>query len=320
MTQERIFMPDPLPVRRLLEFDDLSVRAFGSPEGLNRNILRPELNRPALELTGFFDKYQPDRVQIFGSGEMAYLESHLRDEAVLKNLERIFSLRPPCVVVTNDLELFPEIVHFAEQFKIAILRSTHNTTIFTKRLWDALELELSPYVVRRGVLMDVFNVGVLITGPSSIGKSECALELLSKGHAFVADDLIYIRGTQFSKLIGTGRSPVPYHMEVRGIGIIDVSRMYGPKSVRMTKQVDLVIQLEEWDSAKEYERLGIEDKITTILGIEKTCYTIPIKPGRNIATIIEVAVLDYKLKTAGVHMAKEFDEKLIRSMKKHKGL
>lgn len=317
MTDERILFPNPLPVKRLLEFHDLDLTVIGSEEGLKRGIVRPEVNRPALELTGFFEKYQPDRVQIFGSGEMSYLQSHLDNQTVLQNLDRLFATPPPCVVITNDYDVFPEIIKAANQNNVSVLKTTFNTTIFTKRLWDHLEIDLSPYVVRRGVLMDVFNIGTLITGPSSIGKSECALELLSKDHAFVADDLILIRGTQLSRLVGMGRSPVPYHMEIRGIGIIDISRMYGPKSVRMSKQVDLIVKLEDWDPSKEYERLGIEDKTTSILGIEKPCYTIPVKPGRNIATIVEVAVLDYKLKESGVHMAKEFDEKLIGSMKKH---
>ncbi len=316
MTQERVLMPDPLPVKKLVEFSDLHLEVLGGEEGITRSIFRAELNRPALELTGFFDKYQPDRVQIFGTGEMAYIENHLNHQEMLTNLERIFSSRTPCVVVTNNNWVFPEVIELANRYKLPVLRSKHNSTIFTKRLWDHLEIELSPYVVRRGVLMDIFNIGTLITGPGSIGKSECALELLAKGHAFVADDLILIRGTQLSKLMGTGRSPVPYHMEIRGIGIIDISRMYGPRVVRVSKQVDLVIRLEEWDSSKEYERLGIENKTTTILGIEMPCYTIPVKPGRNISNIVEVAVLDYKLKSTGVQMAKEFDEKLIDAMKK----
>lgn len=319
MTEERVFMPEPLPVRRLIDWDDLALTAVAGREGLSRNIERPELNRPALEMAGFFDKWQRDRVQVLGTGEMAYLDAHRQDERVLQNVERIFSSPPPCVVVTNDLPVFEELTKLADRYSVTIFRSTHHTTVFTKRLWDHLEIELSPYVVKRGVLMDVFNQGVLVTGPSSIGKSECALELLNKGHTFVADDLILIRGGQLSRLIGTGRSPVPYHMEIRGIGIIDVSRMYGPRVVRMSKQIDVVIELEDWDNYKEYERLGIEGKTICILGIEVPYYTIPVKPGRNVSSIVEVAVLDRKLKESGVRMAKEFDDKLIQAMRKHEG-
>jgi len=316
MTDERILNSDPLPVRRLLEFRDLDLEVVAGKTGLDRSINRAELNRPALELAGFFDKWQPERVQILGTGEMAYLESRLRDESVKSNLERILAYRPPCVVVTNHRQVFAEMMRMADKHQVALLQTRHNTTHFTKRLWDHLEMELSPYVVRRGVLMDVFNMGVLITGTSSIGKSECSLELVAKGHTFVADDLILIRGSQFSKLVGMGRSPVPHHMEIRGIGIIDISRMYGPRSVRISKQVDMVIELEEWDPYKEYERLGIEGKTTRILGIELPCYNIPVKPGRNIGTIVEVAVLNQKLKEAGIHMAKEFDVNLIKAMRK----
>ncbi|MGC9329911.1 MAG: HPr(Ser) kinase/phosphatase, partial [Candidatus Hinthialibacter sp.] len=303
----------------LLDWDDLDLKTVAGEAGLSRSIERPELNRPAFEIVGFFDKWQRDRIQVLGTGEIAYLESHRSDHKVRENLEHIFSSPPPCVVVTSGLPVFDEITALAEKHGVSVLSSIHHTTIFTKRLWDHLERELSPYVVKRGVLMDVFNVGVLITGPSSIGKSECALELLVKGHTFVADDLILIRGGQLSMLTGTGRSPVPYHMEIRGIGIIDVSRMYGPRVVRMSKQIDIVVELEDWDTGKEYERLGIEGKTTRILGIDLPCYTIPVKPGRNISTIVEVAVLDQKLKDSGVRMAKEFDDRLIKAMRKHEG-
>ncbi|RJP34159.1 MAG: HPr(Ser) kinase/phosphatase [Candidatus Omnitrophota bacterium] len=319
MTDERILKPDPLPVERLLDFPDLDLEVIAGKMGLERTINLSELNRPALELAGFFDKWKPERVQIIGTGEIAYLESRITVDSVRGNLDRIFSHHPPCVVVTNKLPVFDEIIQLADRYEVALLRSLHHSTRFIKRLWDHLELELSPYVVRRGVLMDIFNMGVLITGPSSIGKSECALDLLAKGHTFVADDLILIRGSQLSRLIGTGHSPIPHHMEIRGIGIIDVYRMYGPRCSRLFKQVDMVIQLEDWDNSKEYERLGMEGKTTKILGIDVPLYTIPIKPGRNIGTIVEVAVLDCKMKESGIHMAREFDEKLIQAMRKREG-
>lgn len=319
MSDERVFMPEPLSVRKLLEWADLGLSVISGREGLARSIERPELNRPALEMAGFFDKWQRDRIQVFGTGEIAYLEAHHTDESVRQNLERIFSSPPPCVVVTSGLSVFETISALAERYNVTVFQTMHHTTVFTKRLWDHLEMELSPYVVKRGVLMDVFNMGVLITGPSSVGKSECALELITRGHTFVADDLILIRGGQLSKLTGTGRSPVPYHMEIRGIGIIDVSRMYGPRVVRLSKQIDIVVELEDWDMHKEYERLGIEGKTTRILGIDVPHYTLPVKPGRNLSTIVEVAVLDRKLKESGVQMAAEFDDRLIKAMRKHEG-
>lgn len=319
MNEERVFMPNPLPVSKLLEWNDLDLRVASGEDGLSRNIERPELNRPALEMAGFFDQWQRDRIQILGTGEIAYLEAHRGDKTVMQNIEHIFSSPPPCVIVTGNLPIFDEIISLANQYRVSIFVSSHHTTIFTKRLWDHLETELSPYVVKRGVLMDVFNLGVIITGPSSIGKSESALELMNKGHTFVADDLILIKGGGLSKLTGTGRSPVPYHMEIRGIGIIDVNRMYGPRVVRVEKQLDLVVELEDWDMLKEYERLGIESKTTKILGIDLPYYKIPVKPGRNVSTIVEVAVLDHKLKESGVRMAKEFDENLIKAMQKHEG-
>ncbi|MBI1388453.1 MAG: HPr(Ser) kinase/phosphatase [bacterium] len=318
---DRVLTPSPIPVRRILERADLELSVAAGESGLDRVIIRAEINRPALELSGFFDKWQPERVQILGSGEIAFIETRLAqgDRSVMNNLDRIFGSHPPCVVVTNDAEIPKEIFDLAERHKLSVFRTKHHSTSFTKRLWDHLNVELSPYVVKRGVLMDIFNVGVLITGPSSIGKSECALDLLAKGHTFVADDLILIRASQFSHLQGTGKAPVPYHMEVRGIGIIDISRMYGPRAVRLFKNVDMVANLEDWDAGKEYERLGMESKTTKILGVEVPLYNLPVKPGRNIGTIVEVAVLDKKLKQTGVYMAREFDEKLIQIMRKAEG-
>ncbi|MDP8242441.1 MAG: HPr(Ser) kinase/phosphatase [Candidatus Hinthialibacter antarcticus] len=319
MTSERVMTPKPISVRRLLEFHDLDLKVAGGEEGLDRVIIRAELNRPALELSGFFDKWQPERVQILGSGEMTYIENSADKAKLSAHLERIFASHPPCVVVTNDVAATDEIVQLAARHKVTLLLSSHHSTSFIKRLWDHLNLELSPYVVKRGVMMDIFNLGVLIIGPSSIGKSECALELLSKGHTFVADDLVLIRTAHLSHLVGSGKAPVPFHMEIRGIGIIDVSRMYGPRAVRHQKQIDMVVNLEGWDAKKDYERLGIEDRATKILGIEIPIYHLPIKPGRNIGTIVEVAVLDMKLKQSGVHMAREFDERLIKIMSKVEG-
>lgn len=317
--EERILRSDPFPVKKLLEFADLHLCVIAGSQGLDRTIHLPELNRPALELSGFFETWRPNRVQILGSGEVAYLQSKRENAEVHSNLERIFSSQPPCVVITNNLEPFPEIHHFADNYQVSVLQSELHTTQFTKRLWDHLEIELSPYIVKRGVMMDIFNVGVLITGPSSIGKSESALELMHKGHTFVADDLITIRGAQSSKLIAAGHSPVPYHMEIRGIGIIDAARMYGPRTIRQSKQLDLMISLEEWDADTEYERLGIERPTTRVLGIDIPCYRIPVKPGRNISTIVEVAILDHKLRESGIYMAKEFDETLIKIMQRREG-
>lgn len=317
INMSRVLFPEPLPVRKLLEHADLDLEVIAGEEGLDRAIRRPDLNRPALELAGFFDQWQPERVQVLGTGEMAYLRGRLQSGKVKENLDRIFAYRPPCVVITRGMDVFEEIIHYARKHKVALFRTSHVTTRFIKCLWDHVEASLSPYVVVRGVMMDVYNVGVLISGASSIGKSETALELLVKGHTFVADDLILVQGTQMGRLTGSGRNPIPHHMEIRGIGIIDVSRMYGPRSVRKSKQLDMVIELEDWDSDKDYERLGIDNPVARILDVDIPAYNIPVKPGRNIGTIVEVAVLDHKLRESGIHMAREFDEKLIQAMQKH---
>lgn len=304
-----------VPVSRLLEFENLALTVFAGEKGLSRRVTSPELNRPALELLGYIEHLRFERVQIWGSGEVGFIESHASDAELAQYLHRFFASGIPCCVITNGTPAPPLLARLANEHDVCLLGSPHSTTRFTKRLWDHLEHELAPTVIERGVLMDIYGVGTLITGKSGVGKSECALELMEKGHTFVADDLIEVRAPQESRLVGTGRSPVPFHMEIRGVGIIDVNRMFGPRNIRKDKQIDLIVELQDWDPNVEYERLGIEPRFKEVLGVNVPHALIPVRPGRNISTIIEIAAINEKLKAQGVQMAAEFDKNLIKAMR-----
>lgn len=305
-----------VPVNLLLEFDNLALTVHAGEKGLDREINSPELNRPALELAGHFEQLRPERVQIWGSGEIGFIESHATEVDLGEHICRFFASGIPCCVVTNGMSPPSLLVEAAEEHGVPLLGSSHNTTRFTKRLWDHLEHELAPVVTLRGVLMDIYGVGTLITGQSGVGKSECALELMEKGHTFVADDLIEVRAPHESRLVGTGRSPVPYHMEIRGVGIIDVNRIFGPRNIRRDKQIDLMVELQDWTPNVEYERVGMDQQTREVLDVRVPYALIPVRPGRNISTIIEIAAINQKLKNQGVHMAASFDRNLIQAMRR----
>jgi len=299
----------------LLELENLGLTVVAGEKGLSHPITSAEANRPAIELFGIFDYLQPDRVQILGSGETAHIQNRSADPEMEANLRRLFSSGIPCCVVTNGRTPPSPLPPLAEELGVPLLVSSHNTTRFTKRLWEHLERALAPVVIERGVLMDVYNIGTLIQGDSGVGKSECALELMERGHTFVADDLIEVRAPQESRLVGSGRGVVPYHMEIRGIGIIAVSRIFGPRSIRGEKQIDLIVELQDWNPDVEYERVGIVQRYKELLNVKVPYLLIPVRPGRNISTIIEIAAINQKLISQGVHMAAEFDRKLIQAMR-----
>ncbi|HPA44373.1 MAG TPA: HPr(Ser) kinase/phosphatase [bacterium] len=307
--------PHSISVGFLLELENLGLTVVAGEKGLSRPITSPEVNRPAIELFGIFDHLQPERVQILGSGETAHIQKRSEDPEMEANLRRFFISGIPCCVVTNGRTPPLPLPQLAEELGIPILVSSHNTTRFTKRLWEHLEHALAPVAIERGVLMDVYNIGTLIQGDSGVGKSECALELMERGHTFVADDLIEVRAPQESRLVGSGRGVVPYHMEIRGIGIIDVSRIFGPRSIRGEKQIDLIVELQDWNPDVEYERVGIVQRYRELLNVKVPYLLIPVRPGRNISTIIEIAAINQKLISQGVHMAAEFDRKLIQAMR-----
>ena len=308
-------------VSDLLSNRHLALTVAAGEAYVDRKINSPELNRPSLELTGFFERFRPERTQILGSGEMAYLSQWESKPRVLENLERIFTYEIPCIVVTNNIEAPPFLCELGLKYKTPILVSPHHTTKLSKRAWEALDAFFSPRTLVHGVLVDVYGIGVLILGRSGVGKSECALELISRGHVLVADDLVEIRCLASSVLMGYVNQTILYHMELRGLGIIDVNRVYGASAIRPSKRIRLVVILETWDEKKEYERLGLEERYCEILEIEIPCLIIPVCPGRNISSIVEVGALQQKLRRMGIEPAKELNEKLIElTRRKHSPL
>lgn len=268
-----------------------------------------DLNRPGLQFSGYFDYFASDRVQVLGKVEMTYLDS-LDPETRKQRLQTYFSYPMPCVVICRNMHCPDELLDSARQGDVPVYRSRIVTTKFSHDAINFINACLSPRVARHGVLMDVFGVGVLITGESGVGKSETALELVKRGHRLVADDVVDIRQVADERLVGEAPEIVRHFMEIRGIGIIDIKRMYGVGSVINSKSIEMVIHLELWDQNKEYDRLGLTEDFTTILGVRLPRLTVPVRPGRNLAVIVEVAVSNYRLKLMGYHAAKELDERI----------
>ena len=269
-----------------------------------KKIVTSEINRPALQLTGYFDHFYSERVQIIGYVEYTYLE-HLPREAKLPVYEKFLSYHVPCIIYTTMTEPDEDMLRLAEQYEVPVFMTKMTTSSFMAEIIRWLNVELAPCISIHGVLVDVYGEGILITGESGIGKSEAALELIKRGHRLVSDDVVEIRKVSDETLVGSAPDITRYLIEVRGIGIIDVKTLFGVESVKDTQSIDMVIKLEEWDKNKEYDRLGLEDQYTEFLGNKVVCHNIPIRPGRNLAVIVESAAVNYRQKKMGYNAAQE---------------
>lgn len=265
------------------------------------------VSRPGLQLSGFFQFFDCSRVQVIGNAEYGYLKT-VSTETRKNHLKQLFESGIPCLILARDLEVTEEVLAAAEGANCPLLRSQKVTTFLVNDIAVYLNRLLAPQTTMHGVLLDVYGVGVLLTGNSGIGKSETALELVKRGHRLVADDSVIIKQIS-EELIGTSPDMIRYYMEIRGIGIVNISHMFGAGSILKEKEIDLVVQLEKWQDGKEYDRLGEKAEYETILGVKKSRIVIPVKPGRNLATIIEVAARNYRLKTMGYDAAAELIEK-----------
>ena len=266
------------------------------------------INRPGLQLADFYDHFGYERVQVFGEQETAYLAGMPADER-MRICEKLFSYEIPCVVISSALKPSEELLTCARKYDRLVLRRKQRTTRFINELSILLNRLLAPTETIHGVLMDLYGVGVLIIGKSSVGKSETALELIQRGHRLVVDDAVCIKRVS-DHLIGVAPGVIRYFMELRGVGIIDVRQMYGVGSVKLTKAIDLVIRLETWDEEKEYDRLGNKREVYNILEVELPMHTVPVKPGRNLAIILEAAARNYRLKSMGVDTIAELDHRM----------
>lgn len=281
----------------------------------DKTIEIPDINRPALQLTGYFEHFDSDRVQLIGCVEYTFLEK-LSEETKKEIYTQLLSYQIPCIVFSRDLRPEPMLLEMAEKANIPVFNTEKKTAQFTAEIIRWLNVELAPCISIHGVLVDVYGVGVLIMGESGIGKSEAALELIKRGHRLVSDDVVEIRKVSDATLVGTAPDITRHFIELRGIGIVDVKTLYGVQSVRETQNIDLVITLEDWDKDKKYDRLGMEEEYTEFLGNKIVCHQLPIRPGRNLAIIVETAAINYRQKKMGYNAAQELYKRVQKNLTK----
>lgn len=279
-------------------------------------VTQSDVNRPALQLAGFFDHFDADRLQLVGNVEYAYMKT-LTDDAVAERIYRnLFSRKMPCIIFCRGLIPCERLLKVARECQIPILGTTRETSEFTSEIIYWLKKKLAPCITIHGVLVDIYGEGVLIMGESGIGKSEAALELIRRGHRLVSDDAVEIRKISDDTLIGTSPELTRHLIELRGIGIIDVKTIFGVESIKKSQTIDCVVKLVEWDKNTYFDRMGLEDNYTEFLGNQVICYTIPIRPGRNLAVILESATINFRAKKLGYNAAQELYDKVTGNINK----
>ena len=279
---------------------------------MGKVITEPNLNRPGLAIMGFFDSFAHERIQIFGRGEVAAIKK-LTGEKNIDSISQLFSYHVPCCIFTHNLSPDQEFFDKAEKADCPLLQTDLQTSEFVIRLTRILGNIFAPKRSIHGVLVEVYGLGVLLLGDSGVGKSETALELIERGHRLVADDVVEMHCINGNVLLGEGANKIiGHHMEIRGLGIINITHLFGVRAIRDSKQIQLVVMLEEWDAAKNYDRLGSEEKFMEFLGVSIPKLEVPVKPGRNIPIIIEVAAMNERLKKMGYNSSKEFNQNILK--------
>jgi HPr kinase/phosphorylase len=292
----------------------LQLKLEGSRVGFRRRIREPTINRPGLALAGFYTYFAEKRVQVLGAAEQSYLKN-LSTRQRKARFRALCAQKIPCIVASRGFHLAPELLAIAESASVAVFRTPMITMKFINAATIALELDFSPTLTEFGSMVDILGVGVLIRGASGVGKSECVLGLIERGYSLVSDDVTRIKSIEGRELMATAPELTRYHMEVRGIGIINVVSVFGIGAIRNEKRLDLVVTLKDWQELEEVDRIGLDRELYEILKIQVPHITIPVRPGRDIARLIEVAAMDQKLKGLGVNGAVEFNEKLLDLMK-----
>lgn len=293
--------------------EEFSLESMYIPPEQEILIRTTEVNRAGLALTGFFEHFETSRIQIIGKAEHKYLET-VGDELRDRRTHDFMVRKPVAVIYTSGLEVHPEMIRYAEEFEVPVLRTGRMTSAFLAALIASLNLSLAPRLTRHGVLVEVYGEGLLILGDSGVGKSETAIELVKRGHRLIADDAVEIKRVSDKTLVGSAPEIIRHYVELRGIGIVDVRRIFGIGAVKMTEKIDLIINLEPWVQGKMYDRLGIETETMDIMGIEVPITTIPVKPGRNLAIILEIAAMNNRQKRMGYNTAVEFNKRLMGQM------
>ena len=297
-----MIMPEELKIDKIIEKMELKLLTPDIETG-DKVVTVPDINRPALQLTGFFDHFDSERVQVIGHVEAAYMET-LDEETRKDRYEQLMSYNIPCIVFCRSMMPDAQMIEAAREYQIPLLQTDKATSSFEAEIIRWMKV-MAPTISIHGVLVDVYGEGVLITGESGIGKSEAALELIKRGHRLVTDDVVQISKVSDETLIGTAPEITRHFIELRGIGIIDVKTLFGVESVKETQGIDMVIHLEDWDKDKEYDRFGLEEEYTEILGNKVVCHNLPVRPGRNLAVIVESAAVNWRQKKMGYNAARE---------------
>ena len=301
-----------IPLKQLIK--DFTLEVIDVPENLDEILVyTAEVNRPGLALTGFFKHFEAARIQLIGKAEHRYLMEHTPEDR-LACVERFADAHPVAVIVTTGLPIPPEMVEVAHSRGIPLLRTQQDTSEFMAALVGSLSVSLAPRITRHGVLVEVYGEGILLLGDSGVGKSETAIELVKRGHRLIADDAVELKRVSAKTLVGQAPEIIRHYVELRGIGIVDVRRLFGMGAVKDTERVDLVINLEPWIQGKMYDRLGLDSEKIEILGIELPMITIPVRPGRNLAIILEIAAMNNRQKKMGYNTAEEFNRRLMGQM------
>ena len=272
-----------------------------------------EIHRPALQLADYYECFDSKRIQVLGREEGTYLARMCAEKRKIV-IDKLFATGVPVVFLAHKIEIYPEIIEAAEKYQIPVYKFEDSTSELTYALVSALNVHLAPRLTMHGILIEVYGEGILMIGDSGVGKSETAMELLKRGHRLIADDAVEIKRVSNKTLVGSAPEMIKYLIELRGIGLVDVRRIFGMGAVKETEKVDLVVQLEPWSSEKQYERLGMDDNYYEILGLKKPTVTIPIRPGRNLAIIIEVAAMNNRQRRMGYNAAEELNKRLMKSM------
>lgn len=299
--------------------DPLQLEALTGEEGLDRVIPSSEASSPGLVLAGYTARFVSERLHILGETEITYLAA-LDAAARQRTLETLFGFDLPCVVITKSQEPPAELLALARARGVPVIRTRLKTAEFYRRLRPFLDAAFAPATTLHASLADVYGVGLLFLGRAGIGKSECVLDLVERGHRLVADDVVYIARRGHDILIGRGHELAQHHMEIRGIGLIDIKALFGIRAVRQQKRVEVVVQLEDWDGSREYERTGLDDRVTTVLDVTLPLVTVPLNPGKNLTVICEVVAMNHLLRYSGIDSAKRFNERLIARMRERRGV
>lgn len=289
---------------------ELSLETLYMPEdGEQRTVCSAEVNRPGLALNGYFEYFDNARIQILGKGEFGFLEGLPAEEAA-QHIDTFVATKPPMIVVARKLEVPSEMLEACRKYEVPLLHSADTTSGVTAAMISFLNVQLAPRITRHGVLVEAYGEGILLVGDSGVGKSETAIELVKRGHRLIADDAVEIRRVSSKTLVGSAPDNIRHFIELRGIGIVNARRIFGMGSVKVTEKIDMVVQLEQWNNEKVYDRMGLENQYMDILGITVPMLTIPVKPGRNLAIIIEVAAMNNRQKKMGYNAAQELMQNL----------